>query len=101
MSSSRFFSVRKCDESFFDNSKRGKGKIRVGVFDFLFKSHENFELSEKQKFLKFRMSTVGRVRPGSMRGTPASQQKIAERLTILNERAPGMMTRLYNLKNQV
>ena len=47
------------------------------------------------------MSTVGRVRPGSMRGTPASQQKIAERLTILNERAPGMMTRLYNLKNQV
>ena len=56
---------------------------------------------EKLKFEKFRMSTVGRVRPGSMRGTPASQQKIAERLTILNERAPGMMTRLYNLKNQV
>ena len=46
------------------------------------------------------MSTISR-RPWSMRGTHASQQKIAERLTILNDRAPGMMTRLYNLKNQL
>ena len=57
-------------------------------------------VSSRFRQLHSRMSTVGRVRPGSMRGTPASQQKIAERLTILNERAPGMMTRLYNLKNQ-
>ena len=28
-------------------------------------------------------------------------QKIAERLTILNKRAPGMLTRLYNLKKQL
>lgn len=34
-------------------------------------------------------------------GTPASHHKIAERLTILNKRAPGMLTRLYNLKKQV
>ena len=49
------------------------------------------------------MSTGPRVRPGSGRlAAPATtQQKIAERLTILNERAPGMMTRLYNLKTQL
>jgi len=49
------------------------------------------------------MSTAPRVRPGSGRlaAPVATQQKIAERLTILNERAPGMMTRLYNLKTQL
>jgi NCK-associated protein 1 len=42
-----------------------------------------------------------RVAGSVSRGTPASHQKIAERLTILNNRAPGMLTRLYNLKKQL
>lgn len=47
------------------------------------------------------MSTANRMRVSSVRGTPASHHKIAERLTILNNRAPGMLTRLYNLKKQL
>ena len=34
-------------------------------------------------------------------GAPPSHHKIAERITILNKRAPGMLTRLFNLKKQV
>ena len=44
------FSVRKCDDSFFDKSKWEKGKTRIVRFEFLFKSHEIFEFWEKVNF---------------------------------------------------
>lgn len=33
-----------------------------------------------------------------MRAINPSQQKLAEKLTILNDRGIGMLTRLYNIK---
>ena len=32
------------------------------------------------------------------RGLSASEQKLAEKLIILNERGKGMLTRIYNIK---
>ena len=50
--------------------------------------------------ISFQMS-LERGRSRYVGGAPPSHHKIAERLTILNKRAPGMLTRLFNLKKQV
>ena len=69
------------------------GSVRGTPVSQLFLGSKFFENLIIFKFEIIRVSWI------RMKWTQA--QKIAERLTILNKRAPGMLTRLYNLKKQL